>query len=128
MLVEDTGLEIDSWSSLPGALVKWFVDGMGAREIARLTDLQGGGSGAAAVSSVGIAYKGEVQVWTDRIKGKIVPPRGELGGWTPIFEVEGSGKTLAEMTFQERMSVTMRRRPLEKANAWLGERLIASDR
>ncbi|WP_328499704.1 non-canonical purine NTP pyrophosphatase [Streptomyces sp. NBC_00457] len=128
VIVEDTGLEIDSWNSLPGALVKWFVDGMGAREIARLTALKGENCGADAVSSVGVGYNGEVQVWTDRIRGKIVAPRGELGGWTPIFEVEGSGKTLAEMSFSERMFVTMRRRPLEKANAWLNEKFVASDR
>lgn len=128
VIVEDTGLEIDSWNSLPGALVKWFVDGMGAQEIAHITALKGEDRGADAVSSVGVAYKGEVQVWTDRIRGKIVAPRGKLGGWTPIFEVEGSGKTLAEMSFPERMSVTMRRRPLEKASAWLNEKFISSDR
>ncbi|MFE2379505.1 non-canonical purine NTP pyrophosphatase [Streptomyces sp. NPDC059398] len=126
VIVEDTGLEIDSWNSLPGALVKWFVDGMGAQEIAHITALKGERRGADAVSSVGIAYKGEIKVWTDRIRGKIVAPRGELGGWTPIFEVEGSGKTLAEMSLTERMSVTMRRRPLENANAWLNQRPVAS--
>src|SRR5262245_41290195 len=76
VIVEDTGLEIDSWNSLPGALVKWFVDGMGAREIAHITALKGDIRGADAVSSVGVAYKGEVRVWSDRIRGEIVAPRG----------------------------------------------------
>lgn len=48
--------------------------------------------------------------------------RGELGGWTLIFEVEGTGKTLDEMDLAERMTVTMRGRPLQEARTWLAAR------
>ena len=61
-------------------------------------------------------------MWSDGIRGPLVAPWGDLGGWTSIFEVADHGKTLAEMDFAERMSVTMRRMPLRKAYDWIVER------
>lgn len=121
VIVEDTGLFIDSWHGLPGALVKWFVEGMGASELSRLARLGGGEPNAEAVSAVGVFDRGETRIWSGRTRGKIVPPRGTLDGWTPIFEVTGSNQTLGELDFASRMIVTMRREPLEAARAWLLE-------
>jgi len=128
VIVEDTGLAIDSWGGLPGALVKWFVERWGAAQLAHISHIDGRGRGAEAVSAVGVLHYGDVRVWSGRIRGRIVEPRGDLAGWTPIFEVDGSGKTLAEMDFAERMSVTMRRAPLMEARDWLAERGLSSSR
>ena len=60
-----------------------------------------------------------MRIWSGQTKGRIVAPRGDLGGWTPIFEVHGSGKTLAEMDLDERMHYTMRAEPLRYAREWI---------
>lgn len=123
VIVEDTGLAIDAWGGLPGALVKWFVGRLGPDGLARISlGHNGEANGAQAVSAVGVYDRGESHTWVGTIRGRIVAPRGELGGWTPIFEVEGTGKTLAEMDLAERMTVTMRRRPLQEARTWLAAR------
>ncbi|ONI75254.1 non-canonical purine NTP pyrophosphatase [Actinosynnema sp. ALI-1.44] len=122
VVVEDTGLHIEAWAGLPGALVKWFVEEMGTARLASAALAPTGSSTAEAVSAVGVLHRGETAVWEGRLKGTIVAPRGDLGGWTPIFEVDGSDKTLAELTFTERMAVTMRRGPFESAKAWLADR------
>jgi non-canonical purine NTP pyrophosphatase (RdgB/HAM1 family) len=119
VIVEDTGLAFDAWQGLPGALVKWFVERLGPERLARMCLAEDRAGGAEAVSAIGVVDDGEVRVWTGRVRGRIVPPRGDLGGWTPIFEPDGYGKTLAEMTFAERMAATMRRQPLEQARDWL---------
>ncbi|AEW98789.1 non-canonical purine NTP pyrophosphatase [Streptantibioticus cattleyicolor] len=122
VLVEDTGLFVESWNGLPGALVKWFVEGMGAQRLKEAALPPGAPAGATAVSAVGIAWRGERQVWTGRTEGRLIDARGGLGGWTPVFEVADTGRTLGEMSFADRMRWTMRRAPLEHARAWLRDR------
>ncbi len=46
VIVEDTGLAIDSWDGLPGALVKWFVERWGAAQLAHISHIDGRGRGA----------------------------------------------------------------------------------
>lgn len=120
VVVEDTGLGLAAWHGLPGALVKWFVDELGAAGIvASLRD--DASRDAVATSAVGVAYAGACRVWEASVAGRIVSPRGALGGWTPVFEVAGTGRTLAEMSLPERLRHTMRREPLLSAAGWLAE-------
>lgn len=122
IIVEDTGLALAAWRGLPGALVKWFVDELGAQSFAEAARAGGATTSAEAVSAVGVTHGGDQRVWVGRLAGNIVDSRGDLGGWTSIFEVAGTRKTLAEMTFEERMNWTMRRAPLESARTWLAGR------
>jgi len=122
VLVEDTALVVDAWDGLPGALVKWFVETWGPAGLARRTLADGGAGGALAVSAVGVLDRGRTGLWTGALRGRIVAPRGELGGWTSIFEVDGCDRTLAELALDERLAVTMRRAPLLEARAWLLDR------
>lgn len=119
ILVEDTALEIDSWKGLPGAFIKWFVERWGAAGVARSMRENWDTHGAQAVSVVGVWDRGETEIWTGKLRGEIVLPRGDLGGWTPIFEAAGTKQTLAEMHYRDRLSITMRRQPLEDAARWL---------
>ncbi|MFI9503646.1 non-canonical purine NTP pyrophosphatase [Nocardia sp. NPDC052566] len=121
VIVEDTGLAVEAWNGLPGALVKWFVDGMGAQ---RLKESIHGAEPLAAIatSAVGVVFDGEQEIWAGHTEGRLVDGRGELGGWTPIFEVDGTGLTLGEMNFDQRMRWTMRREPLMAAREWIAKR------
>ncbi|WP_107069033.1 non-canonical purine NTP pyrophosphatase [Streptomyces sp. 150FB] len=118
VLVEDTGLAVLHWERLPGALIKWFVEEFSLDRLSEVLRAEGPDS-AVATSAVGVAFRGETRVWCGRTEGRIVPARGDLGGWTPIFEVAGTGRTLGEMSFEERMRHTMRAEPLRLAQAWL---------
>jgi non-canonical purine NTP pyrophosphatase (RdgB/HAM1 family) len=121
VIVEDTGLAVAAWNSLPGALVKWFVEGVGAQ---RLKELFHGPEPVTAVatSAVGVVCDGECRIWEGRTEGRLVDARGTLGGWTPVFEVTGTGLTLGEMSFEDRMRWTMRREPLLAAREWIAGR------
>ncbi len=125
-MVEDTGLSFLSWNMLPGAMIKWFIEGLGTTGLADLVRGQGADNRAVATSAVGVRFQGVMKVWSGTLDGTIVSPRGQLGGWTSIFEVAGIGKTLAEMSAAERLAVTMRREPMEQAISWLGIRNMAS--
>lgn len=134
VVVEDTGLAVRHWGTLPGALIKWFVEELGPARLAGVLSAgavpsgnagagsDGEGVAATATSAVGVAFRGRSGVWAGSTQGRIVAPRGSLGGWTPVFEVDGTGKTLAEMTLDERMTHTMRAGPFRLAQSWLEER------
>lgn len=125
VMVEDTGLAVAAWNGLPGALVKWFVDGMGAQ---RLREAFPGPEPVTAVatSAVGVVFDGERAIWEGHTEGRLVDSRGQLGGWTPIFEVAGTGRTLGEMDFDTRMRWTMRREPLREARDWISKRMATA--
>ncbi|AUG78795.1 hypothetical protein CFP65_4028 [Kitasatospora sp. MMS16-BH015] len=122
VLVEDTGLAVDAWDGLPGALVKWFVGGLGPARLKELMATPGAPLGATATSAVGLVHRGDCEVWVGHLAGRLVDARGGLGGWTPIFEVGATGQTLGEMSLADRMHHTMRRAPLERARGWLTAR------
>jgi inosine/xanthosine triphosphate pyrophosphatase family protein len=62
----------------------------------------------------------EPLTFVGRSEGRIVPARGPTDfGWDPVFEAEGFGKTFAQMTKEEKNSVSHRGRSLEKLRAFL---------
>jgi XTP/dITP diphosphohydrolase len=62
-----------------------------------------------------------VKLFEGIVRGRIVEPRGEGGfGYDPIFE--HNGKTLAEMTTEEKNAVSHRGRALAKFGEWFAER------
>jgi XTP/dITP diphosphohydrolase len=62
-----------------------------------------------------------------RCEGKILlTPRGGLGfGYDPLFEVEGTNKTLAEMTSAEKNAVSHRSSALTRLRPFLAQILAA---
>ncbi len=106
LFVEDTSFGFEGWKGLPGPFIRSFSQVLGYEELARLV-LTTGKASACAFSS--IAYHDGWKVWTSRAKleGKVVAPRGLGGfGWDSIMEVDG--KTLAEMTPEEKAQKSMR--------------------
>jgi XTP/dITP diphosphohydrolase len=62
-----------------------------------------------------------VKLFEGAVRGRIVEPRGDGGfGYDPIFE--HNGKTLAEMTTEEKNAVSHRGRALAKFGEWFAER------
>jgi len=108
VLVEDSGLEVAAWGGFPGPMTKWITQGpLGEEGFARMLDAFSDRR-AAAVSALALASPGDraenVLVAVGRRDGTIAKePRGHRGfGWDVLFVPEGSTRTYAEMTSEEK--------------------------
>lgn len=113
-MVEDTSLSLDAMNGLPGPLVKWFVKSIGIDGIYQLTEASQN-TRATARTLIGYADEDEsIHFFEGSISGVVVPLRGTNGfGWDAIFQPEGSSKTFAEMTPDEKSQFSMRRLAVE---------------
>jgi XTP/dITP diphosphohydrolase len=99
ILVEDSGLIIETWNGLPGALTKWFLASVGNEGLLRMLSGEEDRS-ARAVCAVAVAAANDsVRVFVGEVEGSIAPePRGSGGfGWDPIFVPRGRTETYAEL-------------------------------
>lgn len=114
-IIEDTSLYISALNDLPGPLIKWFVDKLGCDGIAKLI-VDKKNKGAVAKTIFGYAKdKNNISFYEGITEGKIVLSRGRNGfGFDSIFQPEGSEKTFAEMTVDEKQQFSMRAKALEK--------------
>jgi non-canonical purine NTP pyrophosphatase (RdgB/HAM1 family) len=95
--------------------VKWFERAAGLPALCRSLD---GFRDRRATASCVIAFRSETQQLTaiGRIEGSIArEPRGNGGfGWDSIFLPDGSERTFAEMTAEEKNAMSHRRRAWEE--------------
>ncbi|EKM59906.1 uncharacterized protein PHACADRAFT_138261 [Phanerochaete carnosa HHB-10118-sp] len=120
-ITEDTALCFEALNGLPGPYIKFFIKELGLDGLNTL--LQGFPTNNAWALCT-FAYSDgpgtEPIIFEGRVNGRIVPPRGaEKFGWNPIFEVEGTGKTFAEMTEEEKNSCSHRYRAVNMLTAFL---------
>jgi XTP/dITP diphosphohydrolase len=122
VLVDDTGLALKAWNGLPGALIKWFVESVGAQGVldmaAGLADRR-----ALAFSALGYADSDGVRVYTGSLAGTLTTElRGTNGfGYDPIFLPSGEEQTYAEMSIERKNKVSHRRLAVENLrNGLLG--------
>jgi XTP/dITP diphosphohydrolase len=123
VLVDDTGLSIEAWNGLPGALVTWFLGTVGPHGIlsmaSGLTDRR-----ATVTTALGYATETGVRVFTGTVSGTLaMEPRGAFGfGYDSIFIPgnDGGHRTYAEMTSEEKNRLSHRRRAVEDMRRSLG--------
>jgi len=110
VLVEDTSLAFHAWNGLPGALIKWFLDGVGNEGLCKMLSTYEDRR-ATAETCIGCFDGRAFIVFTGSVEGQItMHPRGERGfGWDPIFQPSGSEKTFAEMSAEEAAPFNMRK-------------------
>jgi non-canonical purine NTP pyrophosphatase (RdgB/HAM1 family) len=120
VLVEDTGLFIDAWNGLPGALAKWFVERVGPGGLCAMMASFANRT-AWAVTLAG-TYDGELRLFPGRVRGRIaVAPSGSAGfGWDSVFIPDGSDRTYAELAGADKDRLSMRRIALEAVRAHHG--------
>jgi non-canonical purine NTP pyrophosphatase (RdgB/HAM1 family) len=120
VLVEDTSLYLEGLHGLPGPLIRWFLKAMGRDGLAKLT-LSSGNDRAIAKTVMGYAdANGETHFFEGAIHGRIVMPLGETSfGWDPIFQPDGHDITFAEMGFEEKNKISMRRQAAQKLQDFL---------
>ncbi|MFC1742159.1 RdgB/HAM1 family non-canonical purine NTP pyrophosphatase [Nanoarchaeota archaeon] len=125
VFVEDTSLCFDAFNGLPGPLVKWFMKTVGRRG---LVDMLSGFENKAASAKCYIGYgipardgaEEKILVFEGVVKGRIVDSTGDSDfGWDPIFLPDGHDKTFAQMSAEEKNSISHRKLAFENFRNYL---------
>lgn len=123
-LADDTGLEVDALGGQPGLYAARFAgEGCGFQDnIRKLLHLLEGTPldcrGARFVCVIALVDpNGREQVVEGELRGRITESQTGSGGfgYDPVFYVPEVGKTLAELTADEKNRVSHRRRALDRA-------------
>ncbi len=116
VLTEDAGLFIRALNGFPGPYSSYVYRTLGVGGVLKLMD---GVEDREAYfeSAVAIVYNGLIIAETARVNGSISKePRGEGGfGFDPIFIPHGFTRTFAEMSIDEKNSISHRAKALSKA-------------
>jgi len=121
IIVEDSGLFINSLSGFPGPYSDYVQRTIGSKGILKL--MEGKKEREAYFQSV-IAFKkpnGKLKCFEGRVHGRISEQeQGSFGfGFDPIFEPIGSpGRTLAQMTIEEKNNHSHRAKSLKRYGEW----------
>lgn len=111
VVVEDVSASLAHLNGLPGPFIKFFMKRLGHDALYQLAAHEGE---AAAVSCVVAYYDGEqMTIVRGDVPGTIVAPRGNDGfGFDITFVPDGHDKTYAEMSDDEKDSVSHRQRAI----------------
>jgi XTP/dITP diphosphohydrolase len=133
-LADDSGLEVDALDGAPGMMSHRFTGNPNASDADRrkllIQRLQAFPRPWTArfKCSVAIAIPGEVLITgTGTCEGQIIPEeRGTNGfGYDPIFLVGETGKTMAELSMDEKNRLSHRARAIESTRPVLIKRLLS---
>jgi XTP/dITP diphosphohydrolase len=119
-VADDSGLEVDALNGMPGVLsARWSGShGDDAANttllLAQMADVPDDRRGAAFVSACALVWESDEVVVRGRWPGSIVrQPRGEGGfGYDPVFLPQGWWRTAAELSPEQKDSVSHRGRAL----------------
>lgn len=122
---DDSGLEVNALNGAPGVYSARYAgeqknDNDNIEKL--LTDLEGKANRKAQFKTViALNFNGEQHLFTGIIKGKIISEkRGSNGfGYDPIFVAESFDKTFAELTSEEKNSVSHRSQAVKELIKWL---------
>jgi XTP/dITP diphosphohydrolase len=117
VMVDDTGLFIDALKGFPGPYAAYVLQSIGNTGILKLMQNTPDRS-ARFITAIAFADARDVHVFKGVIEGQITSaPRGREGfGYDPIFDVEG--KTLAEISLEEKSRISHRARALAAFHDW----------
>lgn len=120
VLVEDVGLSFEAMGSLPGTLIKWFVEEIGMDGLCKMVNGLDNRA-ARAFITYGLFDGKDIQFFEAEQNGTISDkPRGDGGfGWNPIFIPEGSLLTYGEMDEDTFKKWNIRAHAIEKLRAYL---------
>lgn len=120
ILADDTGLFVPAIRNLPGVYSARYAGENATYEdniqklLKRMTGLEMGDRNAYFMTVIAVIKKGELFEYQGRLEGRILEEeRGEGGfGYDPVFYVIDQGKTLAEMTLEEKNQISHRSQAL----------------
>lgn len=118
LIVDDTAFSVTSLHGFPGPYAAYVLDTIGYPGILRL--LEGVEErGASFETAIAYADWEGIRIFRGLINGVITrSPRGREGfGYDPIFQA--GGRTLAELSLEEKSRISHRARALEAFREWL---------
>lgn len=122
-IADDSGLCIKSLNNFPGVLTHRWMDGTdNDRNNGLIKKVKGKNRECSFICCL-VFYDGKKTISVEEsLKGKISDtPRGDNGfGFDPIFELE-NGKTLAELSNNEKNKISARKKSIESLKEKLGE-------
>ena len=119
VLVGDTGLFVDALCGFPGPYSAYVEDTVGVDRLWRLVSEE---ENRRARFRTVLAYADadRTETFEGALAGTIVAPRGDGGfGYDPIFEY--NGRTLAEMSTEEKNAISHRGRALAAFSEWFAD-------
>lgn len=119
--VEDSGLFIDALNGFPGPYSHYVYETIGIKGVLKLLEEEACRS-ATFVSVIALKTPGEqVILFKGETRGIIAyEPKGTGGfGFDPVFIPEGSTKTFAEMTAEEKNLFSHRGKAVKKMAEWI---------
>lgn len=128
---EDTGLEVTALNGAPGVhSARYAGEGRNFTDNVKklLHTMQGKTNRSARFRTVvSLIWNKEEYYFEGICEGNIIDaPRGEQGfGYDPVFVPEGSDKTFAEMSLEEKNRFSHRRKATDKLIAFLKEKVGA---
>jgi len=123
---DDSGLEIDALNGLPGVYSARYAGKQGDHEANMnkvLAQLASTGNWNARFRTViSLIWNGDEHFFEGTVEGTIRHERtGSEGfGYDPIFQPDGYAVTFAEMSLEEKNSISHRAKAIEKVIAFLG--------
>lgn len=122
LIIEDTGLYLESMNGFPGALIKWVLKSIGSKGITKIIKNMENKK-AYAKTSIGYFDGNKVHIFSGIIKGRICeePKEGKNFGWDNIFKPENYDRTFSEMTDKEKNNISMRKTAFEKLKKFLDD-------
>ncbi len=120
-IVEDVSLVFNAFGGLPGPYIKDFMTNVGNSGLVKMLDkFEDKTAYAQCIYAFCESPKSEPVIFVGRCKGKIVTSRGDNAfGWDPIFQPDGFAKTFAEMSSEEKNSVSHRNEALKHVKKFL---------
>lgn len=120
-IADDSGLEVGALNGEPGIYSARFGERRNDTDrnlylLERLRDARATDRSAKFVSAVVLAYPdGHLETYRGEVTGRILEgPRGDGGfGYDPLFEVDGLGRTMAELDVPTKRAVSHRGRALD---------------
>jgi XTP/dITP diphosphohydrolase len=129
-LADDSGLEVDALNGAPGVHSARYAGGSGSgndvrnyeKLLSELKEVPGEKRTARFVCCIALAFPdGTVKTFFGYAAGRIGPePKGKTGfGYDPVFFPKGFDKTFAEMTAEEKDSLSHRGKAIERLRNFL---------
>lgn len=121
VMVEDTSLCFNALHGLPGVYIKWFLEKLGHEGLNNmLAAYEDKSAYAQCIFSFTPGPGQEPLTFVGRTEGTIVAARGPLDfGWDPVFHPDGKDGTFAELSKEEKNTISHRFRALEKLRTYL---------
>ena len=127
-VADDSGLEVDALRGAPGLRSRRFfgedatAGERNARLLALMQDVSARGARFVCVAALATA-DGRVETFDGEVRGEIgLAPRGAQGfGYDPLFVIAGDGRTMAELSSEEKHRISHRGLAAAKLRARLAE-------